>query len=997
VPDTLNLRSVILIRFVRIHFRNIIALALVFCCCSNTRAASTRTILLASRDQPFRVSEQYFTLAAQFYGAGVDTKDIQISAPDANFFRDDNGSSYPCAAISENVLEGLDTLRQSALKKYVEGGGVLLIFDVSNSTSQGSHSALQRVTNGRVQGAEYRSQPSRSSIFTSSQPQLTDVFTGVTLNTQSRPNNTYDQALQILADTTIVPIVNSIDSLGNPFTIFISYRLGAGTIYASSANQRHTISRLSQYYSEGYAPEVLPGMMVLKMIYGSTAWHSSGRFANLTIDDPPLADRSGYLDYADLLSHTQAHSYHLTIAYVPQNFITRRNTPDIEQLFMANPRYFSFVQHGDFHRPEYEFYAYTKQDSARLCDSLKNYCRYTPVPFSKQELLIVDGLTKYSLLESKLGIPSERNMVFPSGICPAPTLQLMNKYDYNGVINGLPYPLLSSPDSTTFGQMFPAITEYYSFPIYPRKLIMTPIDSISLQALFSIGVFNLFAGKPALYYSHIKELFPPSSGFDLLADALNRLAVPPEWKSQNFINSHLYLTKTNSDGSDSVLMYGNKTVFEGTAQSKTIHLIKQVTNYPLVRSVAVNGVPVAFQVNNGILSVDFPLGANAESTMEIFHDQGSLDYVISKNDVRLAIDGMTVLIHNEGDSPGICSVAMIDSNSMRVLDVQSVSIDPRDSASIRFSVYPASFTNTWLVLNPLKIGPELNTSNNKLKLDYIPSSGDNVLIDNFEYPDLLTDHGWSILTPTVDGSMNIVYDSSRNSKVLDIQTSSGTNFEVGKRGMTLLPHIFSLNMKTGSNFYLYLQCLDSTSKIFFLQYEFSAGETQITPPYVIYHVGTTFLDNQWHLFERNIKNDLISAGWQSKITQIMGLFFRGSVQIDDIKINDSLEGVTRPSLIIGGYNLKVNYPNPFNPETRIEYHLPSRSRVQLNIFDLLSREIRVIVNQIQEVGDHTVTWDGRNDLGVAVASGVYFYELQANSLDNPVEMFIQTKKMLLIR
>jgi hypothetical protein len=90
------------------------------------------------------------------------------------------------------------------------------------------------------------------------------------------------------------------------------------------------------------------------------------------------------------------------------------------------------------------------------------------------------------------------------------------------------------------------------------------------------------------------------------------------------------------------------------------------------------------------------------------------------------------------------------------------------------------------------------------------------------------------------------------------------------------------------------------------------------------------------------------------------------------------------------YALDQNYPNPFNPTTQIRYALPQHSNVKLTIHNLLGQEVARLVEGEQEAGFYEVQWSGRNDYGTAVASGVYFYRIQAGG-------FVQTSKMLLLK
>jgi photosystem II stability/assembly factor-like uncharacterized protein len=83
--------------------------------------------------------------------------------------------------------------------------------------------------------------------------------------------------------------------------------------------------------------------------------------------------------------------------------------------------------------------------------------------------------------------------------------------------------------------------------------------------------------------------------------------------------------------------------------------------------------------------------------------------------------------------------------------------------------------------------------------------------------------------------------------------------------------------------------------------------------------------------------------------------------------------------------LHQNYPNPFNPSTTIRYELPKSSEVRVSVYDMLGREVSVLENERREAGFHEVKFDGSN-----LASGVYFYRMQAGS-------FAETKRLILLR
>ena len=90
--------------------------------------------------------------------------------------------------------------------------------------------------------------------------------------------------------------------------------------------------------------------------------------------------------------------------------------------------------------------------------------------------------------------------------------------------------------------------------------------------------------------------------------------------------------------------------------------------------------------------------------------------------------------------------------------------------------------------------------------------------------------------------------------------------------------------------------------------------------------------------------------------------------------------------------LEQNYPNPFNPSTTIHYSIEERSLVTLRIFNVAGQLVRTLTNEVQEPGEagHVVTWDGTNDRGHALPSGIYFYQLVARN-------FEQTRKLVLLK
>ncbi|UCF05526.1 MAG: T9SS type A sorting domain-containing protein [bacterium] len=88
--------------------------------------------------------------------------------------------------------------------------------------------------------------------------------------------------------------------------------------------------------------------------------------------------------------------------------------------------------------------------------------------------------------------------------------------------------------------------------------------------------------------------------------------------------------------------------------------------------------------------------------------------------------------------------------------------------------------------------------------------------------------------------------------------------------------------------------------------------------------------------------------------------------------------------------LYQNYPNPFNPSTTISFYLPQAQRVVLTIYDVQGRRVKTLVDGTKEEGTNKVIWNGTNDRGSAVGSGVYYYRLVAGKK-------VITKKLVVLR
>jgi len=115
-------------------------------------------------------------------------------------------------------------------------------------------------------------------------------------------------------------------------------------------------------------------------------------------------------------------------------------------------------------------------------------------------------------------------------------------------------------------------------------------------------------------------------------------------------------------------------------------------------------------------------------------------------------------------------------------------------------------------------------------------------------------------------------------------------------------------------------------------------------------------------------------------------FKKGFIDIKtatDIKDENGIEVPTE-------YSLLQNSPNPFNPSTKIQFELPKAGFARLSVYNVLGQTVRTLYEEKLLAGKHTVIFDGKDDNGSEIASGIYFYRLEAGD-------FTQSKKMILLK
>jgi hypothetical protein len=200
---------------------------------------------------------------------------------------------------------------------------------------------------------------------------------------------------------------------------------------------------------------------------------------------------------------------------------------------------------------------------------------------------------------------------------------------------------------------------------------------------------------------------------------------------------------------------------------------------------------------------------------------------------------------------------------------------------------------------------------------------------------------------------------------------------------------------------------------FTLRLAFHPGSSNwSTRPYLTLVAGDEANTTTWQLLEASGSRAAVNLSlptWQTievPLAQVSGTIteirLRGSAKgtfyLDDLRLVAAKPSVAPGTAVLesqtsplpAAFSLAQNYPNPFNGSTVIRFSLPRAGEVEAAIYDLVGQQVATLAQGARPAGTHLLTWDGRDDQGRLLASGIYLYRLEAGG-------FSQSRRMLLLR
>ncbi len=593
--------------FYKVFFIGIIGLLAVFVQAKISLAALfqppsdfTDALLLYDAGNPY-YPDANFKKVAEYYGlrwASVDLASTQLTD---DLLRDEAGQYYPTIGIvAANLAVYLDSDEVAILETAIDQHNVNLL--VMRERSYYDHSNLDELTDGEVTGVMYPTDTRRDYLISTSQPDILRELSGLTL---AGSNNQYDRALTIAPDASHTEVlVQATDDYSQTYPVFLRFQDGVGSVFVDGGYYFYSLESTQFYqlyeawprdgsFEQAYFMDVVPLMAFIRYTSADEAWHNNHNYANLTIDDPCLQEPFKNLNYANLLSHMEAHNYHTTIATVPGRCYNQAEQGVVD-IFLNHPDRYSLIMHGNNHAPCPEF----RDD----------------IPLNEQRADLQEAVQRMESQQATTGIPYGKIMVFPCKLAGEATLPLLKEHNFITTINSQNTPLSGTTSTAWDFEMYPAIMDYQNYAIISRHWQST-----------SPYPFDLFRDKPVFIYGHEWDFADNIGAYDNIADAINGLAGNVEWHSQDYIAKRLYLEKRADNGDIDVKWYTNHLILENeTGSSQLYHLQKEENGQVYIQSLTVNGAPHSYTVSGGLLQLDTVI--DAASTAEIIITYGPMPF-----------------------------------------------------------------------------------------------------------------------------------------------------------------------------------------------------------------------------------------------------------------------------------------------------------------------------------------------------------------------------------
>lgn len=565
----------------RIVYRLVATLLWLGATCLHSAAAQ---VIYVGKPDAHSAAQQQMETAASFYG--LERKIFLLT--------DRGGLAAAIEAIHDPttvaVVLAADVLPELNEKKILaalrRGGGSSVPLLISGITAQTENKTLAAWSAGAVEGSHVvRIEDGSDAYEIASVIEVTRQLSGSKLPLQKGETN-----YLALGPQGGGAGIMAAKSGQNVFPVFARSQVDGQEIFFATATPPIPVKVTPDPYLEPLVfSNLAPMIMFLRYAAGDRAWHSTGHYANFTIDDLWLREPYGQVNYGDLLKQMEQHNFHTTIAFIPWNF--DRSMPDVVSLFSQHADRFSICVHGNNHYHQ-EFGPY---DSNPLTGQVEN---------------IKQGLARMERFRQLTKLPYDPVMVFPHSISQAPTLAALKRYNFAATANSVNVPNGSEAPSDAEFVLRPVTMAFSNFPSLKRYSVEAPVPASQLA-------IDAFLGSPMLFYAHQGFFGAGIDAFSSTADAVNQIQPDTQWTSLGDITRHLYLERLRDDGDLDVRVYsGTIRLDNPLGRDVTFHITRS-EDFSSPLTVQVDGKAYPYEKSNDGLRLKLPVGAGSSREITI--------------------------------------------------------------------------------------------------------------------------------------------------------------------------------------------------------------------------------------------------------------------------------------------------------------------------------------------------------------------------------------------
>ena len=313
---------------------------------------------------------------------------------------------------------------------------------------------------------------------------------------------------------------------------------------------------------DSFYDRLLPPLVFLRWAGHGFCWESPTPTARVTVDDPLLVERYGFLDFGEIARSLERLNYGLTIAFIPWNHC--RTKPEAARFFSERDRWFSICIHG--------------------CDHTNNEFGITDARTLEQKASL--ALARMIQHQQRTGLPFERVMVFPQGRFSKAAMWALRRNGYLAAVNSNTLPLDEEGGGLTLAdELQPATNRFSGFPLFHRRY---PKEA----GHFAV---DLFLGKPAHVVEHHQFFRHGCTALEHCVSALKEMDPRLSWPALSVAFERIHQRRQDSSGVPAVRFFTNRFILEdGAERSGLCRFSKPEPDPELVQTVRVNDRSIPF-------------------------------------------------------------------------------------------------------------------------------------------------------------------------------------------------------------------------------------------------------------------------------------------------------------------------------------------------------------------------------------------------------------------